>query len=54
MASSEPLVAPGELAVADHVYVIRNGALFAEGPREAFGGDTAALVSHWLSASSGS
>jgi branched-chain amino acid transport system ATP-binding protein len=42
------------LAVADHVYVIRNGALFAEGPREDFGGDTAALVSHWLSASGGS
>jgi branched-chain amino acid transport system ATP-binding protein len=40
--------------VADHVYVIRNGALFAEGPREDFGGDTAALVSHWLSASGGS
>jgi branched-chain amino acid transport system ATP-binding protein len=42
------------LTVADHVYVIRNGALFAEGPRDAFGGDTAALVSHWLSASGGS
>lgn len=42
------------LAVADHIYVIRNGALFAEGPRAAFGGDTAALVSHWLSASSAS
>lgn len=41
------------LAVADHVYVIRNGTLFAEGPREAFGSDTAALVSHWLSASAG-
>jgi branched-chain amino acid transport system ATP-binding protein len=41
------------LAVADHVYVIRNGALFTEGPRDAFGGDTAALVSHWLSASGG-
>jgi branched-chain amino acid transport system ATP-binding protein len=41
------------LTVADHVYVIRNGALFAEGPREAFGGDTAALVSHWLGASGG-
>lgn len=41
------------LAVADHVYVVRNGALFAEGPREDFGSDTAALVSHWLSASAG-
>ena len=41
------------LAVADQVYVIRNGALFAEGPRDAFGGDPTALVSHWLSASGG-
>jgi branched-chain amino acid transport system ATP-binding protein len=39
------------LTIADHIYVVRNGALFAEGPRADFGGDTAALVSHWLSAS---
>jgi branched-chain amino acid transport system ATP-binding protein len=39
------------LSVADHVYVVRNGALFAEGPRDAFGTDTAALVSYWLTAS---
>ena len=39
------------LTIADHVYVVRNGTLFAEGPREAFGSDTAALVSHWLTAS---
>jgi hypothetical protein len=31
--------------------VVRNGALFAEGPRDAFGTDTAALVSYWLTAS---
>jgi branched-chain amino acid transport system ATP-binding protein len=41
------------LGIADHVYVIRNGAIFAEGPRSDFSGDTAALVSHWLSASGG-
>lgn len=41
------------LTVADHVYVVRNGSVFTEGPREAFGTDTAALVSHWLSASAG-
>jgi branched-chain amino acid transport system ATP-binding protein len=39
------------LSVANHVYVLRNGMIFAEGPRDAFGTDTAALVSHWLSAS---
>jgi branched-chain amino acid transport system ATP-binding protein len=42
------------LSIADHVYVVRNGALFAEGPRDAFGGGTEALVSHWLSASAAS
>ena len=42
------------LSISDHVYVIRNGALFAEGPRDAFGGGTEALVSHWLSASAAS
>lgn len=41
------------LAVADYVDVIRNGNLLAERTREIFGADTAALVSHWLSASAG-
>jgi len=36
------------LAVADYVYVMRNGSLFAEGPRREFGSDTAKLMSHWL------
>ena len=36
------------LSIADYVYVVRNGTLFAEGPRDAFGSDTAALMSHWL------
>ena len=38
------------LAVADYVYVMRNGSLFAEGPRQEFGSDTAKLMSHWLGA----
>jgi branched-chain amino acid transport system ATP-binding protein len=38
------------LSVADHVYVVRNGALFTEGPRADFGTDVAALMSHWMSA----
>jgi len=36
------------LAVADYVYVMRNGSLFAEGPRREFGSDIAKLMSHWL------
>jgi len=36
------------LAVADYVYVMRNGSLFTEGPRREFGSDTAKLMSHWL------
>jgi branched-chain amino acid transport system ATP-binding protein len=39
------------LSIADYVYVVRNGALFTEGPRDMFGGDTTALMSHWLGAS---
>jgi branched-chain amino acid transport system ATP-binding protein len=36
------------LSVADYVYVVRNGALVSEGPRESLGGDVAALMSHWI------
>ena len=36
------------LAVADYVYVMRNGSLFTEGPRREFGSDAAKLMSHWL------
>lgn len=39
------------LEIADYVYVMRTGAIFAEGPREDFGGDTEALVARWLYAS---
>ena len=39
------------LEVADYVYVMRTGAVLSEGSREAFGGDTEALVSRWLYAS---
>jgi branched-chain amino acid transport system ATP-binding protein len=38
----------GALGVADHVYVMRTGALFAEGPRTDFTDDVEALVSRWL------
>jgi branched-chain amino acid transport system ATP-binding protein len=38
------------LEIADYVYVVRNGALFAEGPRESFKGNIEDLVSHWLHA----
>jgi branched-chain amino acid transport system ATP-binding protein len=36
------------LEIADYVYVMRTGTLFAEGPRGDFGGDTEALVARWL------
>ncbi len=39
------------LEIADYVYVMRTGTLFAEGPRGDFGGDTEALVARWLYAS---
>ncbi|GIX47950.1 MAG: ABC transporter ATP-binding protein [Candidatus Tectimicrobiota bacterium] len=39
------------LEIADYLYVVRVGTLFAEGPREAFGQDTEALVARWLYAS---
>jgi branched-chain amino acid transport system ATP-binding protein len=39
------------MQIADHVFVVRTGKLFAEGPREEFGDDTEALVSKWLYAS---
>ena len=39
------------LEVADYVYVMRTGTVFSEGSREAFGGDTEALVARWLYAS---
>jgi branched-chain amino acid transport system ATP-binding protein len=38
------------LSIADYVYVVRNGSLFSEGPREIFGSDPTALMSHWLAA----
>ena len=40
------------LEMADYVYVMRNGSLFAEGPRQEFGADTAKLMSHWLGGTS--
>jgi branched-chain amino acid transport system ATP-binding protein len=39
------------LEIADYVYVMRTGTVLSEGSREAFGGDTEALVSRWLYAS---
>ena len=39
------------LEIADHVYVMRTGSVLSEGSREAFGGDTEALVARWLYAS---
>lgn len=39
------------LQITDYVYVVKTGQLFAEGPRAEFGGDTDALVAHWLYAS---
>ena len=39
------------LEIADYVYVMRTGTLFAEGPRGDFGGNTEALVARWLYAS---
>jgi branched-chain amino acid transport system ATP-binding protein len=39
------------LEIADYVYVMRTGTIFAEGPREEFGGETEALVARWLYAS---
>jgi branched-chain amino acid transport system ATP-binding protein len=39
------------LEIADYVYVMRTGTVMSEGSREAFGGDTEALVARWLYAS---
>jgi len=39
------------LEIADYVYVMRTGTVLSEGTREAFGGDTEALVARWLYAS---
>jgi branched-chain amino acid transport system ATP-binding protein len=39
------------LEIADYVYVMRTGSVLSEGTREAFGGDTEALVARWLYAS---
>ncbi len=39
------------LEIADHVYIMRTGTVLSEGSREAFGGDTEALVARWLYAS---
>lgn len=36
------------LGIADYVYVMRTGALYAEGARNLFQGDVDALVSEWL------
>ena len=38
----------GALGIADHVYVMRTGMLFAEGPRADFADDVETLVSRWL------
>ncbi|HEY6434007.1 MAG TPA: ABC transporter ATP-binding protein [Acetobacteraceae bacterium] len=38
----------GALGIADHVYVMRTGSLFAEGPRSDFTDDVETLVSRWL------
>jgi branched-chain amino acid transport system ATP-binding protein len=38
----------GALGVADHVYVMRTGSLFVEGPRADFTDDVETLVSRWL------
>jgi branched-chain amino acid transport system ATP-binding protein len=38
----------GALGVADHVYVMRTGTLFAEGPRADFADDVDTLVKSWL------
>jgi len=39
------------LEIADYVYVMRTGTVLSEGSRDAFGGDTEALVARWLYAS---
>jgi ABC-type branched-subunit amino acid transport system ATPase component len=39
------------LAISDYVYVVKTGAVVAQGPRDQFGGDTDALVARWLHAS---
>jgi branched-chain amino acid transport system ATP-binding protein len=39
------------LEITDYVYVVKTGTVAASGPREAFGGDTDALVARWLYAS---
>jgi branched-chain amino acid transport system ATP-binding protein len=39
------------LAIADYVYVVKNGSVASHGSRAAFGGDTDALVARWLYAS---
>jgi len=39
------------IEIADYVYVMRTGTVLSEGSREAFGGDTEALVARWLYAS---
>jgi len=36
------------LAIADYVYVVKNGTVTVQGPRDSFGGDTDALVARWL------
>ncbi|HEY1545982.1 MAG TPA: ATP-binding cassette domain-containing protein [Xanthobacteraceae bacterium] len=39
------------LAIADYVYVVKNGSVTSRGSRATFGGDTDALVARWLYAS---
>jgi branched-chain amino acid transport system ATP-binding protein len=39
------------LAIADYVYVVKNGGVASHGSRAEFGGDTDALVARWLYAS---
>jgi branched-chain amino acid transport system ATP-binding protein len=41
------------LAIADYVYVVKNGSVASQGSRATFGADTDALVARWLYASGG-
>jgi branched-chain amino acid transport system ATP-binding protein len=41
------------LAIADYVYVVKNGSVASQGSRATFGSDTDALVARWLYASGG-
>jgi branched-chain amino acid transport system ATP-binding protein len=40
------------IAIADYVYVVKNGSVVGHGSHDSFGGDTDALVARWLYAGS--